>query len=106
MLKINDEEYQEYSKYFDSLKSRIECGEESNTAMVSAGVLFLVSAIRTIQNDEDDLRRMAIVDISEKLHTFLETANYSDDKAVALTEAFLMDIKLVCRTTNGNPKVN
>lgn len=106
MIKISEEEYEEYSKYFDSLKERIENGEESNTAMVSAGVLFLVSAIKTVQNDTDDTRRMAIMDISERLNKFFETAIYTDEKALALTEAFLMDIKLVCSTTNGNIKVN
>lgn len=101
MEKINEEEYKQYSEYFDSLKRRLETTEEANTALVSAGVLFLVSAIKSVEGDIDAFRKMEVMEISEKMQALMDTIiDYSDEKAITLTEAFMMDIKAVVGTAN------
>lgn len=106
MQQINEEEFREYSEYFDALKRRLKDGEETNNTVVSAGVLFLVSAVKYCDNNGDEVRKMQLLQISDWMNKFLETVDYDDDKSMSLTEAFMMDVKLVCGTSAGNIKVN
>lgn len=106
MQEVSEEEFREYSEYFETLKRRLANDEETNTTVVAAGVLFLVSAVKFCDVNRDEVRKMQLLQISEWMHNFLETVDYDDPKSMALTEAFMMDVKLVCGKPSSNIKVN
>lgn len=87
-------------EFFKDLRDEI--GDEASAAnvVVASSALLYVALVKATMKDKTDLRKRAIMKLSEDTSELLATFNYDDLKALTLLKMMMMDV----RAMDGNLK--
>lgn len=88
------------SEFFAQLRDELGDEKEAANVVIASSALLYVSLVKVTMNDENDLRKRAIMQLTDDTSDILSTIDYDDAKALTLLKMMMMDIKAI----NGHLK--